>query len=203
MSPAPVILDTDIGTDVDDALALVLAARSSEVELVGVSTVCADVDLRARIARKLLLLLDRPDVPVAAGLPLPLLQRPRARPMGHEGVGLLLPGEKVEGVSDSHAVDLIADAVASRPREVTLVCVGALSNAAAALLHHPDLARHLREVVVMGGAFHPVYLDDIEVPRHFETNFNNDPHAAEAVFRSGAPPPNRARRGDLQGLPAA
>jgi inosine-uridine nucleoside N-ribohydrolase len=63
----PIILDTDIGTDVDDALALTLAVRSPEIDILAVTTVGVDVHLRGRIARKLLRVLGRDEIPVAAG----------------------------------------------------------------------------------------------------------------------------------------
>ncbi len=76
-TPAKIVIDTDIGTDVDDALALGLALRSPELELIAVTTVYGDVDLRTRMARKLLGLAGRSAVPVGKGIREPLL---RSRP---------------------------------------------------------------------------------------------------------------------------
>ncbi|MEJ2735479.1 MAG: nucleoside hydrolase [Anaerolineae bacterium] len=93
MSPRPIILDADIGTDVDDAFALALAARSPELDLRAVSTVYGDVHLRALLARKLLILFGLADVPVAAGCGQPLT--PERTPFwgGWEGVPVLAPSE--------------------------------------------------------------------------------------------------------------
>ena len=87
-----VILDTDIGTDVDDALALAVLLGSPEVELVGVTCVYGDVGLRVRMVRKLLRLAGRAEVPVYAGLEPPLLGVLPVFWPGHEGVGLLEAG---------------------------------------------------------------------------------------------------------------
>src|SRR4051812_26483054 len=95
------LLDTDIGTDVDDALALALAATSADAQLVGVTTVHADAPLRARLATRLLQLAGRGDVPVVAGASRPLKSPLPAsfhwNPVlwGHEGVGVLSPAERV------------------------------------------------------------------------------------------------------------
>src|SRR5690606_22846119 len=93
MTPRRVVLDTDIGTDVDDVLCLALALASPEIELVAVTTVSGDARLRAQIARRLLDLAGRPDIPVFAGE-----ERPRSRTgsffaHGGEGHGILAPGD--------------------------------------------------------------------------------------------------------------
>ena len=117
--PTPVILDTDIGTDVDDAYALVLAARRPEIDLVGVTTWNGNVAIRSAIAKKLLRLSNRDDVPVASG-------RETARD-GHkafwggwEGKGLLVEGERVEGVSTQSAVELMIDLLEKSDRPATI-----------------------------------------------------------------------------------
>ena len=88
-----IILDTDIGTDIDDAFAIALLANWPEVEIEAVTTVWADAHLRARMARKLLDTLGRRDIPVAVGESLPLNPERPAFLMGHEGRGVLEDGE--------------------------------------------------------------------------------------------------------------
>ena len=82
-------IDTDVGSDVDDALAIAYALRHPALELVGVSTVFGDVALRARIAERLLALAGRADIPVVEGLGAPLTPRRRGRMFGHEGIGIV------------------------------------------------------------------------------------------------------------------
>ena len=121
----PIILDTDIGTDVDDAMALALALASPELEIVGITVVHGDAPLRARIARKLLEFAGRTEIPVVAGLSLPLAMplpenfhwMPRLR--GHEGRGLLSaselePSADLEATGDDAARFIIAQARRSR-----------------------------------------------------------------------------------------
>ena len=91
MTTKTIILDTDIGTDVDDCLALALCLALPELKLAAVTTVYGDVRLRARIVLKLLTLRDVTDVPVAAGAEKPLLDRVPIYWEGHEGQGLLAP----------------------------------------------------------------------------------------------------------------
>ena len=91
MTTKPIILDTDIGTDVDDCLALALCLASTELKLTAVTTVYGDARLRARMVLKLLALRGIDDVPVAAGAEKPLLDRVPIYWEGHEGQGILAP----------------------------------------------------------------------------------------------------------------
>ena len=189
-----ILLDTDIGTDVDDALALVLAAASPEIELVGVTTVHADAPLRGRIARCLLDMAGRADVPVIAGASMPLQMplpenftwMPRLR--GHEGVGILPPGqlaptENLAATADD-AAHFIIEQAAARPGELSLVTIGALTNIGRALQIEPRLSDWICDLTLMGGT---VYAERFPWPPMLETNLNADPGAAALVFASGIP----------------
>ncbi len=182
-----VILDTDIGTDVDDAFALALAAVSTEIALIGVTTCCGDTMLRAKIARKLLHLLKRDDIPVAAGTSLPLMRYPRQTMHGHEGKAILVENEEVPGISDKHAIELIRELAFSSEDSVTIVMIGAMTNLAAALIVYPELIERIQELVIMGGSVRSVMMGNDQLPSYVETNFNNDPEAAEILLRSGIP----------------
>src|SRR5262249_61032694 len=103
--PRRIVLDTDIGTDVDDALALALAVASPELELVAVTTVSGDATLRARIAARLLALAGRGDVPVHAGCARPLGGRSGFAWTGGEGTGIL------DGTTDAIAREPAVDAL--------------------------------------------------------------------------------------------
>ncbi|HEV2072896.1 MAG TPA: nucleoside hydrolase [Thermomicrobiales bacterium] len=181
----PVILDTDIGTDVDDTLALAVLLGSPEIDLLGVTTVYGDVALRARMARKLLALRGRDNVTVYEGIAEPLM---RNRPVywpGHEGVGLLEAGDDARfGQSpDQHAVDYLIESVMARPGKVHLLAVGPLTNVAAALIREPKLASNLAHLTIMGG----VIATWTGVRGAAEHNIQCDPEAARVVFASGAP----------------
>ena len=103
-----VILDTDIGTDVDDILALAFLLGSPEIRLEGVTTVYGDVELRTRIVHKVLTLRDRLDVPVHSGIGAPLLGRDPVYWPGHEGAGILGAGDDLPALSETHAVDFLS-----------------------------------------------------------------------------------------------
>lgn len=175
-----IILDTDIGTDVDDALALALLLGSPEVELVGVTTVYGDTLLRAQLARRLARLSGRPAAwaaPVVPGRRETLSGRPVWWP-GHEGkLHRDLADEDIE--HDVDAVDWMVERVREAPRTVDLLAVGPLTNVAAAIGRDPAFARDLRSLVIMGGDF-------ATSGRRAEHNFRCDAVAAETVLSSGA-----------------
>lgn len=185
----PIILDTDIGTDFDDAAALALAMMSREIDLAGVTTVYGNTALRARLAKKLLRLGGRPDVPVYAGCEQTLNGSRRIAWAGHEGEGVLGPGDGT--FDDGDAVDFIVRTVMERPGQVTLVPIGPLTNMAEALRREPRLAGAVKQIVMMGG-----YARTGSIPEEaayyiksypYEYNVKCDPEAAQAVLDSGAP----------------
>ena len=185
MSPKRIILDTDIGADVDDCLALALILASPELELLAVTTVYGDVALRGRMALKLLRLRGAAGVPVALGAARPLLGRPPVYWAGHEGEGLLEPDDAALRPADEHAVDLIVRTVMTRPGEVTLVAIGPLTNVALAFSREPRLAANLAGLTLMGGVVGGTHA--LELP-WVEHNFRCDPEAAHIVLSAGAAP---------------
>lgn len=185
MTPGrPILLDTDIGTDVDDIVALSLALSSPELDLVGVTTVYGDVDLRARMVTRMLQLAGREEVPVACGARQPLLGRPPVYWAGHEGEGLLEPGQELPPPVRDHAADLIVRTALERPGQVTLVAVGPLTNVALAFAREPQLAGALAGLVVMGGVAR-LAREALGWPLA-EHNVRCDPEAARVVFGAGA-----------------
>lgn len=180
----PVLLDTDIGTDVDDCLALALILASRELRLAGVTTVYGDVILRARMVRKLLTLHGVKDVPIAAGAEKPLLGKQSVYWEGHEGQGLLEPADLAWHPEDEHAADLIVRTAMARPGEITLLAIGPLTNVALALLKEPRLAGALAGLTLMGGVVGGVATLHLPWTEH---NFRSDPEAAHVVLASGAP----------------
>ena len=184
MTLKTIILDTDIGTDVDDCLALALCLASSELKLTAVTTVYGDTQLRARMVLKLLALRGVNAVPVAAGAEKPLLDRGPVYWEGHEGQGLLTPEDSALAPVTEHASDLIARVAMARPGEIILIAIGPLTNIAVAMLKEPRLARALGGLVIMGGVVGGTGALHLPWTEH---NFRADPEAAQIVLASGAP----------------
>ncbi len=187
MSPRlPLIIDTDPGQD--DAVALLLAAASPELELLGVTTVAGNVPLALTTlnARKVLELAGRRDVPVCAGAdrPLDVALVTAEHVHGDTGLnGVDLP-EPTLPVDPRHAVDFIIQTLRERePGTVTLCPLGPLTNIALALRRAPDIAGRIRRIVLMGGGF----FEGGNVTPAAEFNFYVDPQAAHEVFTSGVP----------------
>lgn len=181
--PTRILLDTDIGTDVDDCLALALLLCSPEVELIGVTCVYGDVALRARMVAKLLRLRGRADVPVPTGASKPLLGRRPVYWAGHEGKGLLEPTDPAPPASE-HAVDFMVRTVMANPGQIHLIAIGPLTNLALAFSHEPRLAQNLAHLTIMGGAVRGPGRLDLPYAEH---NIACDPEAAQVVFTAGAP----------------
>jgi len=172
----PILLDTDIGTDIDDAFALALILHSPELELVGVTTVAGDTQARARLAAKLLREAGNPQIPVAAGEPGP--PQPIEQTRWAEGfTGPPLTSEK--------AIDLMKREIDRRPGELTLVAIGELTNVAALLKSDPSMGKKIKRLVLMGGAIAHGYGQDLQPAA--EWNIKSNPAAAQVVFASGMP----------------
>ena len=178
-----IIFDTDIGTDVDDALALALVLCSPELQLEGVTCVYGDVDLRARMVIKMLQLCGLSEVPVTVGLREPLLGTRPVFWLGHEGHGLLEAEDEVLAPERKHAVDFIVRTVMENPGQIHLVAVGPLTNVAMAFLREPKLPEQLARLTIMGGVFRGP--EDLHLP-YAEHNIRCDPEAAHVVLSSGA-----------------
>jgi len=182
MTPIPIILDCDPGHD--DAIALLLALASPEVELLGVTTVAGNQTLAKTTANALrtLELVGRGDVPVAAGADRPLLREAHVAAEVHGESGLDGPSlPPAQGAPvEQHAVDFIRELLAAAERPVTLVPVGPLTNIAILLARDPSVTERIERVVVMGGA-----IAEGNVTPAAEFNIWADPEAAQRVFSSG------------------
>jgi purine nucleosidase len=172
----PVVLDTDIGSDVDDILALVILARAAELQLIGVTTVYGDTSLRARMARLVLDQIGRSDVPIGVGARETLTGRP-VWWAGHEGQGLPELDE-VQIDEDHTAATVLRRAAAEHRGRLELFAIGPLTNVAEAISADETFAASLHHLYIMGGAFWMAQA---------EHNIKCDPEAADVVFRSGIP----------------
>ena len=179
-----IVLDTDIGSDCDDSVALALALASPEIDLAAVTTVCGDTRLRARIAAHLLALSGRGDVPVHAGCERPLGAGTFVW-FGYEGIELG-GGAGLGAVSDVPAVEALLRLFDGRA-DLELVTIGPLTNVAAALRRDPGLARRVPRLTVMGGFLSGTAPDGRRLPQAIDYNLCGDPEAAAAVFAAGLP----------------
>ncbi len=169
-----IILDTDLGGDIDDAFAVALALNCPEFEIIGITTVGDQDHKRARIACKLLKVAGRTEIPVAAG-PKP----------GDPGQGPWAADfEEVKPI-DTSAPEFIVQQINAHPGEITLVPVGPLTNIAAALDLDPGIASKVKQMVTMGGAAYVCY--NLKPPPCPEYNIRADIPAAQKVYSSGMP----------------
>ena len=176
-----IILDCDPGHD--DAIALMLALASPEVELLGVTTVFGNHSLRHTTENAIRVLdhVRRDDIPVSAGAPRPLVRErhQEAHVHGESGLdGADLPPPSRPPERD-HAIDWIAGTTSSHSQPVTLVATGPLTNVALLLARYPELEQRLERIVLMGGA-----IAEGNVTPAAESNIWADPEAARRVFSS-------------------
>ena len=179
------LIDCDPGQD--DAIALLFAFGSHELDILGITTVAGNVPLGYSTgnALKICELAGRSHIPVHAGCEKPLLQRLHTAEHVHgktglDGVKLSEPRMKIGA---AHAVDFIIDTVMSHPEGALNLCVtGPMTNVAVALAKEPKIAQRLKEIICMGGA-----MIHGNITPSAEFNFFVDPTAAEIVFRSGIP----------------
>jgi inosine-uridine nucleoside N-ribohydrolase len=183
-SAARVLIDTDPG--VDDAFALLLAMRSPELKIEGITAVAGNVPLELTLpnALRMVEIAGRTDIPVAAGAKAPLLRRlvTAAYAHGENGLGgAVFPEPTLKPVAEP-AAELIRSVIKKYPKDVTLITVGPLTNVAAALNSDPELASLIKGVVMMGGS-----LSGGNITPAAEFNIYVDPEAARIVFQSGIP----------------
>ena len=181
-----IIIDTDPGQD--DAVAILLALASPEIDLLGITCVAGNVplDKTTRNARVICELAGRPDMRVFAGCAAPMTRQLVTAEHVHGKTGLDgadLPDPTMP-LQPGHAVDFIIDTLrAEAPGTVTLVPIGPLTNIATAFIRAPDIVPRVKQIVLMGGA----YFEVGNITPAAEFNIYVDPEAAEIVFRAGVP----------------
>ena len=182
MARPRVVIDTDPG--VDDAVAILLALASPEIDVLALTTVAGNVSLEKTTlnARRLLELAGRDDVLVAAGCPQPLAgpSGDASEVHGSDGLGDLLWEEPKIALHPRHAVDLLAELIGLGP--LTIVAIGPLTNLATLLERHPGIDRDVERVVLMGGASF-----EGNVTPAAEFNIWADPEAAQRVLAAHWP----------------
>lgn len=173
MSPelkTSLLLDTDIGDDVDDILALAFALAHPELELLGITTVFRNTQARAQMAKYLLRLAGRENIPVHAGVGQPLKNALDVVQTPH------LFGSEMEGIEIDTlgAVEFLCSVL--EKQRAHLVCIGPLTNIATLIEKRPDVLTNVDSLIMMGGSYY----------RHAnEWNIVCDPEAAHIVFNSG------------------
>jgi purine nucleosidase len=183
-----VVWDMDPG--IDDALALILALKSPEVQVMGITTVAgnAPVEMTSANARRVLECLNIESIPVAMGAAHPL-KHPLEDALSHHGTDGLgncdLPAPKLP-LYPEKAWDFLARLVLDAPGELTLIATGPLTNVAYAFELHPELPGLLARLVVMGGAYNLTPCGKGNCTPFAEFNIWQDPEAAHMVFNSGA-----------------
>ena len=181
--PEKIIIDTDIGDDVDDAFAVALALRSPELQILGITTTFGDTEIRAKLLDRLLGEAGREDIPVAVGASDPKIQTSLSQRRYAEG-------GHFARASHPPAVDFILDQIRHHPGEITLVTIGPLVNVGALIDKDAQTFRKLHRVVLMGGSVYKGYGDWGYFPLRgpdSEWNIKNDVPSAQKLFASGVP----------------
>lgn len=186
-APRELIIDTDPGAD--DVVALFLAMASPEaLEIRAITTVAGNVRLdktsrNARLAREWA---GREGIPIYAGAGRPLVRTPiyAAEVHGEEGLTGVQVHEPKQPLAQGSAVQYLVDTLgAAKPQSITLAMLGPQTNLALALIQKPEIAKGIKEVIVMGGA----HFNGGNITPVAEFNLFADPHAAEVVLASGVP----------------
>ncbi len=186
MTARKIIIDTDPGQD--DAVAILLALGAPELEVLGITCVAGNVPLALtqRNARIVCELAGRRDIAVFAGAVRPMVRSLVTAEYVHGKSGLNGPAlwDPTMPLRKEHAVDFIVKTLRmNRDGAVTLCVLGPLTNIALALIKAPDIAAHIREIVLMGGGC----FEGGNTTPAAEFNIYVDPHAAKVVFQSGIP----------------
>jgi inosine-uridine nucleoside N-ribohydrolase len=179
-----IIIDTDIGNDIDDAFAVGLALHSPEFQILGISSAWGDTHLRARLLSRLLKETGRADIPVAMGL----VKHPAGK------LDTLTQAAYAEGgpadQNYPNAVDFLLEQIRRHPDEITLIAIGPETNLGAAIDRDAATFRKLKRVVLMGGSVYRGYSQFNYGKTHGpdpEWNILCDIQAAQKVFSSGVP----------------
>jgi purine nucleosidase len=179
--PEKIIIDTDIGDDVDDAFALAIAVKSPELQVLGVMTTFGDTEARAKITDRFLGEVGHGEIPVLAGQ-----ATATKNPMSQRKYG----DGRFAKSSHGDAVEFLLEQIRKYPGEITLVAIGPLMNVGAAIDKDPATFQKLKRVVLLGGSVRRGYGDlgyTAPVPPMPEWNILNDVASAQKLFAAGVP----------------
>jgi purine nucleosidase len=176
-----ILLDTDIGCDIDDAICLAYLLAHPQCELMGITTVNGDTCERAKLASALCIAAGMKDIPIYPGAQDTLLVRRLRKPVLHAQA--LSHLAHCETFASNSYLDFLKDTILSHPNEITLLCIGPMTNAGLLFAAYPDTARALKRLVLMGGNFE----NPLVGLGYMESNTMCDPHASELVYRAAAP----------------
>ncbi|MEG1896025.1 MAG: nucleoside hydrolase [Oscillospiraceae bacterium] len=184
MKKTPIILDVDTG--IDDAVALVLALQSSELDVRGITVVAGNQTLEKTLYNTLSVVefLGRKDIPVAKGADRPLVKPPIIADEAHGESGLgtaVLPCPTIKQ-DKLDAVSFLRKSLEESEEKITLVPVGPLTNIALLLMSYPHIKEKIEKIVIMGGG---AYEGNCTAMSEF--NILVDPEAAQVVFEAGVP----------------
>jgi inosine-uridine nucleoside N-ribohydrolase len=180
-APEKIILDTDIGDDVDDAFAVALALKSPEVQILGITTAFGDTETRAKLVDRMLGEAGRTDIPVAGGKATQTKSNFTQRRYAEGG--------RFARASHPDAVTFILEQIRNNPGKITLVAIGPLVNVGALIDQDVETFRKLTRVVIMGGSVERGYGDPYGPPTAPQPEWNilNDIASAQKLFASGVP----------------
>ncbi len=195
--PIPIIFDTDfVMPPADDALALMLAMQSPELEILGITTVAGNESLETATVDVLRMLEigNRVDIPVFEGADMPLVHEKSDFAVNNYGkwysndAPAMPPGGFAKKTAEEQsAVSFLVDTVLARPGEITLVAIGPLTNIAQAIRAEPTFAEKVKSLVIMGGAVATLPDGAGNITPNAEYNFWVDPEAAYVTLRAGIP----------------
>lgn len=177
-----VIIDTDIGDDVDDAFALAQALKAPSLDILGITTVFKNAKMRSRIVKAELSAFKKINIDVVSGLDNPLVVSPsvfKYETIGEDGKPIITAFDNsyVDGEDRKDAPDYLLEKAKEFPHEISLIAIGPLTNVATAILKDHEGFKLFKEIVMMGGSNR----------NNKEWNIICDPEAADIVFKSGVP----------------
>lgn len=175
-----VILDTDIGSDIDDAVCLAYLLAEKECDLLGIITVHGDTNIRAKLA-SVLVKTSGEDIPIFCGLQKPLLgPNPPKTIIQEAGLTGLAYDDKFKGLE---WIEFVRKSICENPGEISLLAIGPLTNVAVLFTLYPETAKLLKRLVIMGGRF----FDGLSERYYAEYNIRCDYAAADIVYKSDVP----------------
>ncbi len=176
----PILLDTDIGSDIDDAVCLAYLLRQPRCELLGITTVTGEAKKRAMLADAICRAAGRTDIPIHCGAEQPFLI-PQQQPLAPQSEILAHFPHRNEFAANT-AVEFLRQTIRSRPGEITLLTIGPLTNIGLLFALDPEIAGMLKGLVLMSGIF------TAGGPGAREWNTMGDPHASAIVYRTPVTP---------------